>query len=318
MIDLRAIIATIEKLLAEDTPQSITYAALECRLGIEKVCYDRLKIAHDYIAHEDLRGWRPRDVVVTLITEVDKRATSQQTLYMAKQPFDAYQVSLENIPDKEWVKIGTQAGFDAKLLSEYWQALSNLALHVALPKTKDEDIPAYGDFNKTKAKVIEVLAELKRLVEVGGMLTSGIGLTEHLKCECGRTIQRRSAMLKHEQVINCIGGDCDESFSVLIENGEVCFVRRVLRLDCHDCGEEVAVPTRRAEMLKPGKPLTEKCLNCGTENEIGWVLMRRQRTARRRQFSQLRRARRAARIDREWYRRISERRARRAGGSTTK
>jgi len=86
MIDLRAIIATVEKLLAEDTPQSITYAALECRLGIEKVCYDRLKVAHDYIAHEDLRGWSPRDVVRTLIAEVDEHAASEQTLYMAKQP----------------------------------------------------------------------------------------------------------------------------------------------------------------------------------------------------------------------------------------
>jgi hypothetical protein len=57
MIDLRRIIPTIEKLLAEETPQSITYAALECRLAIEKVCYERLKVVHDYIAHEDLRGW---------------------------------------------------------------------------------------------------------------------------------------------------------------------------------------------------------------------------------------------------------------------
>ncbi|MGV7218270.1 hypothetical protein [Bradyrhizobium sp. UFLA05-112] len=314
MIDLRAIIAAIEKLLVENTSQSITYAALECRLGIEKVCYDRLKIAHDYIAHEDLRGWRPRDVVVTLITEVDKRAASQQTLYISKQPSDAYQVSLDNIPEEEWVKLGTQAGFDAKLLSEYWQALSNLALHVALPRTKDEDIPAYGDFNKTKAKVIEVLAEFKRLVEVGGMLTSGFGLTENLTCECGRTIQRRSAMLKHEQIINCIGNDCDESFDVLIENGETFFARRVLRLDCCNCGKEVAVPTRRAEKMKPGAPLTEQCHNCGAENEIRWVLARRQRTAPRRQFSRLRRAKRVSRIDREWYRRIFERRARRLGG----
>jgi len=231
MIDLGAIIATVEKLLAEDTPQSITYAALECRLGIEKVCYDRLKIAHDYIAHEDLRGWKPRDVVVTLIAEVDEHAASQQTMYMTKQPSDAYQVPLENIPDGEWVKLGTQAGFNANRLRDYWNALAKLALHVALPKAKDEDIPAYGDFNKTKAKVIEVLAEFKRLVEVGGMLTSGAGPTVHFKCECGRTIQRRSDLLKHEKVISCIGSDCDESFTVLIEGGEVYFTRCVLRLD---------------------------------------------------------------------------------------
>jgi len=192
-------------------------------------------------------------------------------------PFDAYQVPLENIPDGEWVKIDTQAGFNPNRLSEYWNALSNLALHVALPKNKDEDIPAYGDFNKTKEKVIKVLAEFKRLIEVGGMLTSGAGPTVDFKCECGRTMRRRSDMLKHEQVINCIGGDdCNESFTVSVEGGEFYIERRVLRLDCHHCGEELAVAARRVNELRSGKLLTERCRNCEAENEIGWALMRKQ------------------------------------------
>jgi hypothetical protein len=70
MTDIKSIIATIEALLAQGTPQAITYAALECRLAIEKVCYDRLKIAHDYISHHDLRRWQPQHVVQTLIAEV--------------------------------------------------------------------------------------------------------------------------------------------------------------------------------------------------------------------------------------------------------
>ena len=70
MIDMRRIISTIEQLLADETPQNLTYVAVECRLAIEKLCYDRLKIAHDYIAHDDLRRWRPGDVVNALIREV--------------------------------------------------------------------------------------------------------------------------------------------------------------------------------------------------------------------------------------------------------
>jgi hypothetical protein len=59
MIDVQKIISTVEALLADGTPQSITYAALECRLAIEKVCYDRLKVVHDYISPHDLRRYRP-------------------------------------------------------------------------------------------------------------------------------------------------------------------------------------------------------------------------------------------------------------------
>jgi transcription elongation factor Elf1 len=119
-----------------------------------------------------------------------------------------------------------------------------------------------------------VLAELKRLAEVGTILTTGFGLTHAFECECGRTIQRRSALLKNEQVINCIGVNCDESFSVLIENGEICFARRVLRLACNNCGDELAVPTRVAEKLKRNQMLTAQCLKCGAKNNMVWRLIR--------------------------------------------
>jgi hypothetical protein len=273
MIDIKEIVSVIEKLLAEDTPQSVTYAALECRLAIEKICYDRLKVNYDYISHSDLRGWRPGDVVKTLITDVDGGVASEQTIYMSKQPSATYQESIENIPDAEWVKIGTQAGFDVKLLSSYWQSLSHLALHVALPKTKDDEIPKYGDFTKTKRKVVEILAELKRLADVGNLLTTGLGETQSFKCECDRTIQRRSALLKHGQIINCVGVECDESFEVSIKDNDFWFARRLLRLDCKGCGKELAVQTRIAEKLERDRVLTLEC-TCGAKNNIMWRLMR--------------------------------------------
>jgi hypothetical protein len=90
MVDLKAIIARIEQLVADHTPASVTYAALECRLAIEKICYERLIVAHSYIAREDLRGWRPGDVMTSLITQVDGRAASEQTLFISKQPSEAW------------------------------------------------------------------------------------------------------------------------------------------------------------------------------------------------------------------------------------
>src|SRR3954447_183081 len=88
MTDIKSLISRIEALLARGTPESITYAALECRLAIEKVCYERLKIAHDYISHDDLRRWQPRHVVETLIAEVDGRIATSSTLFISPQPVD--------------------------------------------------------------------------------------------------------------------------------------------------------------------------------------------------------------------------------------
>lgn len=50
MIYLPPLIDRIKALLAEGTDSSVTYAALEARLALEKVCYDRLRQRHDYIS----------------------------------------------------------------------------------------------------------------------------------------------------------------------------------------------------------------------------------------------------------------------------
>jgi hypothetical protein len=49
----------IKALLADGSDSSLTYAALEARLAIERICYERLKISHDYISADDLRTWKP-------------------------------------------------------------------------------------------------------------------------------------------------------------------------------------------------------------------------------------------------------------------
>ena len=50
MINLKPIIETVDGLLAQGTAQGATYAALECRLAIEKICYDRLKVARLHLS----------------------------------------------------------------------------------------------------------------------------------------------------------------------------------------------------------------------------------------------------------------------------
>ena len=85
MIKLKSSIYAVEKLLNENSDASLTYAALECRLAIELICYERLRLAHDYISHDDLKKWQPREIVNTLIQEVDSEAASTFTLSISKE-----------------------------------------------------------------------------------------------------------------------------------------------------------------------------------------------------------------------------------------
>lgn len=269
MINLDAIIETVEGLLAQSSAQATTYAALECRLAIEKVCYERLKIAHDYIAHDDLRRWQPRDVVETLIAEVDGRIDSGFTLSISREP--CAQGSSKPPADDDWVVVGTQAGLDPKKLGSLWHALSNLALHVRLPRTRDEEISAYGDEREVRAKVKETLAELKRLAE-GSLISTGFSRAGEVSfmCECGQLNKKRIELLGNGQTVSCVRPDCVESYVATIEGDDIYFERRKLTFQCA-CGDTLAVQTRVVEKLRRDQQLSVQC-ECGGNVKVVWRL----------------------------------------------
>ena len=86
MIWLKANTEKIRELVKTNTAESLTYAALEARLSIEMVCYERLRNAHDLISHDDIKRWQPNRVVNKLTQEVDDQIASSYTLSMSKQP----------------------------------------------------------------------------------------------------------------------------------------------------------------------------------------------------------------------------------------
>jgi hypothetical protein len=63
MLDIPKRIALIDSLIEEDTERSLTYAALECRLALEYLCYERFKLVYSYLSPHDLKNWRPKYVV---------------------------------------------------------------------------------------------------------------------------------------------------------------------------------------------------------------------------------------------------------------
>ncbi|MCV0386160.1 MAG: hypothetical protein K5821_06970 [Nitrobacter sp.] len=71
IIDLHDVIDTIKRHLADGSDRALTYAALECRLAIERICYDRLARAHDYLSHKEVRRWQPHHVIKLLEDDVD-------------------------------------------------------------------------------------------------------------------------------------------------------------------------------------------------------------------------------------------------------
>lgn len=213
MINLQTSISAIEQQVSEGSAASLTYAALECRLAIEFICYERLRVAHDYIFHDDLKRWQPKDIVNKLIQEVDARIASTFTLSISKEPTPENEppTSQADYEAVDYVPIGTQVGFDPKKLGSLWHALSGVALHTHAPTTTSATISHYGDPDKIRAKVTEALEEIRR-IGTGTLLCSGIGEEVSFECSCGTKNKRRLGLLQDGQTVSCISQECAESF----------------------------------------------------------------------------------------------------------
>lgn len=276
MINLKSSISTIEELLTQDTEASLTYAALECRLAIERICYERLRLAHDYISHDDLKKWQPRDIVKSLVQEVDSNAAETFTLSISKKPqLEGPSPTLEEYQTMEFVPVGTQVGFNPNKLGSLWNALGNLALHISLPINKDDSVARYGDAEKIRAKVAEALREIKR-IDKGTLMSSGTGEEVSFECVCGTKNKRRLGLLKDGQTISCINPECTESYNYI--ESETSFGRRAFEITCRNCGEKRDVPKKMLERLRTDQTIHFACDGCEEKIFISWRPMQAQKT----------------------------------------
>lgn len=276
MINLAPSISQIEMLLGQNTESSLTYAALECRLAIERICYERLRLAHDYISHDDLKRWQPRDIVNILIQEVDSHAAETFTLSISKEPLleDSLPPALEEYQAMEFLPIGTQVGFDPNRLGKLWNALAKLALHISVPISKDHDVGRYGDTEKIRTKVLEALEEIKRISK-GTLMSSGMGEEVSFDCICGTKNKRRLGLLKDGQTISCIRSDCNESYDFI--ESDLSFGLRTFEITCRKCGEQREIPKRMIEKLRTDQHIHFSCEMCAEKIYISWRPMQSQK-----------------------------------------
>jgi hypothetical protein len=265
MIDLKSAIARIQELLDQDTPQHITYAALEARLALEKVCYDRLRQRHDYISNGDLKRWQPGYIMNSIIEHVDPFIVEDIQLLVGSGEFD------EN-GNEVFIEIGTEIGVNPKKLTSLWNALSNLALHVNIPNDRNSQIEDYGDPHKIKQKIAESIIFLNEISK-GLMTFSGFGEELVFDCVCGSKIRRRMSLIRPDVSVSCHNKDCWRSYKVTIDEiGKADVTLDSFEIPCKKCGEVYFVPRRELESMKFTDSKFIKCDSCSENTHVVWRL----------------------------------------------
>ncbi|MCW9059409.1 MAG: hypothetical protein OQL11_11100 [Gammaproteobacteria bacterium] len=264
MIDIAQRIGVIKALLQEDTDASLTYAALECRITIEQVCYDRLKMSYGHISYDDLAKWQPRHVVMQVVEDANELAASGFVFSMSREPVPNDRLlSREEFEEQEYIQIGKQAALDLSKLGKLWNALSRVALHSQLPEKKSEDVRPYGCREAIERQVKSTLEELERL-KSGTLLSSGLGMNYYFPCvSCGVEIRRILKLLKHGQVVSCVNPECKESYQIHKEGEAISHIQRTVSVKCEKCEGQVAIAQRLVDDLRQGDQLDMSCDACG-------------------------------------------------------
>ncbi|MCC7706017.1 hypothetical protein IGS59_27615 [Janthinobacterium sp. GW460P] len=265
MLDVKRRIEVISGLLEQRTPESATYAALECRLAIEYLCYERMQLALELASYADMGGWTPSKVVRAVEELVDEHIASSFTLLIASEPnpVPGQELTLEEFEKLDYHPLGTQAPLDLKKLTKLWNALANSALHVQVPKLRTDQLSIHGDISRTTEKVQQCLTELRKIAD-GTLLSNGFGPEVSVVCDgCGHPVKRRVKRLSDKQTVSCVNPNCAESYTVeKVGDDEFTFERRLALFECKDCGVSNNLPLRQVEKMRVVEAIDIACSRC--------------------------------------------------------
>ena len=238
-------------------PHSLVYAALELRLGLERVCYEKLKLRLGYVSAAELKGWQPHKVLQALQELADPRIAEDAILLVSKE--DA------SVPPETWLRIGEQKGVKPKKLERWWQKLSSY-LHVQIPKSPADEISSYADARRLKTELLKLIDELEPLCE-GMDIHFGVG-QHSFECKCGFVIRRVTSTLKEGMVVTCLNPKCEKEWRVRIgDSGEIGFEENTIPLRCRQCQRQWYFPEKYFREMRLGDCAKFDC-ECGKKSTV--------------------------------------------------
>lgn len=270
MLDIPKRIKLIQSLVEQDTEQSLTYAALECRLTLEYLCYERFKHYFSYLSESDLKNWQPRHIIKQVSVEIDENVSKEFSVSISAERIDERSPETkEEFESLKYTPLGTQSELNFNKLHQLWNGLSNVALHIPVPSISSGDLNIYGDKNNVRKKISDVvsfLSDIKGNLLVGGSLGQEYGFNCFV---CDNKIKRPVKILHHPTVVSCINPKCQESYVIQKDkNDEFEVIRSIIKFSCSGCNEDLDVPMRVFQDLRFDQILNIRCSKCNMLSEV--------------------------------------------------
>ncbi|WP_194863985.1 hypothetical protein [Alloalcanivorax profundimaris] len=180
---------------------ALKYAALELRMAMEAITYDRAAAFKEEFPIEEYDTWQPRKVMAVLL-EIDPMADKDSTI--------AFGLEEENgVPAKKMTSLGVETVLSMRVLKKHYDALGSF-LHIPTIRRTKEGKKI--DYSKLRKRGEEIRVYLDKVLS-SPVFNSTLGAFSSIECmECGNKIRRRISQV--ENTINVECSNCVASYRV--------------------------------------------------------------------------------------------------------
>ncbi len=253
MMDVTAAIGRIETLLTVNTPASLTYAALEARIALERLGYDHIR-QRQVEAQNQAQAAERLVAVKQIIADGAADVANASTTVSSNNAVS----NVDSTPSPQ--------GFDAQTVGQLWQHLTSSALHARNPEHQADPITEFGDTVIIKGHVERALAELRRVSKVTDA-SADLGCEITWLCACDTQNARFSGLLRDGQHVSCGNPRCHWT-GIARAAGETFEIQPLpAQVTCKSCGRADTLPLGWLRSLKFGDVSKWNCPGCHTTNQ---------------------------------------------------
>lgn len=249
----RNALASAQSELSSGEDQRLKYAALELRMAIESVTYDRaLAYKSEFPPHE-YETWQPKKVMSVLL-EIDSTADSDSTLSFGVEPSPGQKPEIMRL-------LGNEIVFNLKVIKKHYDALGSYLHAPSLKQTLSGPGPDYG---KMRKRCEEIAGVLKKVL-ASPVFNSTFGIFSSFDCyECKVRIRRRMPRDRNSLEIDCF--NCLASYTLTRESDDqVRMDPHHQKIVCANTGCDHLTILLRREVVDGN---TWTCKKCRGRNEI--------------------------------------------------
>jgi hypothetical protein len=248
-------LARAKDILAAGPTGELEHAALELRMCIETMTYEKLNAARQYLPESIFRIWQAPQALKALL-QFDDIADQGFTLHMG----DEVTPGEPSRPDQDWKLVGEHRTFSTKWLTKNYNKLGSM-LHSPIEPVELGN----SELGERHKYLLEIVTEIERVQ--AATILSWFMATQMFSCECpycGGKVSASRHYIETMKSATCLNWQCNAEFDAGFNpDGSSYFSPRETGFDCHVCKVRVVIQERD---LKKG--LRVFCRGCDAEYEI--------------------------------------------------